>query len=60
MEEEYDELDYREDGQYWETHDEPMERAESSAVPSLEAETEEGSRASEATVSLFAVGKLCR
>uniref|UniRef100_A0A3B3QJM3 Putative ATP-dependent RNA helicase DHX57 n=1 Tax=Paramormyrops kingsleyae TaxID=1676925 RepID=A0A3B3QJM3_9TELE len=58
--EEYDELDYREDGQYWETHDEPMERAESPAVPSMEAETEEGSRPSEPTVSLFAVGKLCR
>ncbi|XP_048862850.1 putative ATP-dependent RNA helicase DHX57 [Brienomyrus brachyistius] len=59
-EEEYDELDYREDGQYWETHDELMERAESPSDPSLEAETEEGSRVSEPTVSLFAVGKLCR
>ncbi|KPP56085.1 putative ATP-dependent RNA helicase DHX57 [Scleropages formosus] len=56
-EEEYDELDYREDGQFWETRDDPVERAEN---PVMEADSEEARRTPEPVVSLFAVGKLCR
>ncbi|MFT7806120.1 putative ATP-dependent RNA helicase DHX57 [Arapaima gigas] len=56
-EEEYDELDYREDGQFWETRDDPVECAENSV---LEEDSEEERRLPETVTSLFAVGKLCR
>ncbi|KAM4614689.1 putative ATP-dependent RNA helicase DHX57 [Polymixia lowei] len=56
-EEEYDELDHREDGQFWATHDEPVERAES---PLYELESDEERPAPEPVISLFAIGKLCR
>ncbi|XP_058480451.1 putative ATP-dependent RNA helicase DHX57 [Solea solea] len=56
-EEEYDELDHREDGQFWVTNDEPVERAES---PSYEPESDDERPSPEPVISLFAIGKLCR
>lgn len=57
-EEEFDELDHREDGQYWATNDEPAERAESPEYELYES-GDEGTT-SEPVISLFAIGKLCR
>ncbi|XP_054656138.1 putative ATP-dependent RNA helicase DHX57 isoform X1 [Dunckerocampus dactyliophorus] len=54
-EEEHDELDHREEGQFWATSDEPVERAES---PEYESDHERPP--AEPVVSLFAIGKLCR
>ncbi|XP_040000994.1 putative ATP-dependent RNA helicase DHX57 [Xiphias gladius] len=54
---EYDELDHREEGQFWTTNDEPVERAES---PSYEPESDDERPAPEPVISLFAIGKLCR
>uniref|UniRef100_A0A3Q1JIH6 Putative ATP-dependent RNA helicase DHX57 n=1 Tax=Anabas testudineus TaxID=64144 RepID=A0A3Q1JIH6_ANATE len=55
-EEEYDELDHREEGQFWTTNDEP-ERAES---PAYEPGSDEERPPPEPVISLFAIGKLCR
>uniref|UniRef100_A0A8C5HLM0 Putative ATP-dependent RNA helicase DHX57 n=1 Tax=Gouania willdenowi TaxID=441366 RepID=A0A8C5HLM0_GOUWI len=54
--EEYDELDHREEGQFWATNDEPVGRAES---PAYEPSDEERP-SPEPIISLFAIGKLCR
>lgn len=56
---EYDELDHREEGQFWVTNDEPVGRAE---IPEDEEEEEDEDErpAPEPVISLFAVGKLCR
>lgn len=54
---EYDELDHREEGQFWVTNDEPVGRAES---PEDEEEDEDERPAPEPVISLFAIGKLCR
>lgn len=56
-EEEYDEMDYREEGQFWATNDEPVERAE---TPDYGSESDEERPPPEPVISLFAVGKLCR
>ncbi|KAM6986672.1 putative ATP-dependent RNA helicase DHX57 isoform 1-T2 [Aplochiton taeniatus] len=57
-EENYDELDHREDGQFWNTHDEPTENAES---PVYEQDSEDERRQTpEPVISLFAIGKLSR
>ncbi|XP_034019242.1 putative ATP-dependent RNA helicase DHX57 isoform X2 [Thalassophryne amazonica] len=56
-EEEYDELDHREEGQFWITNDEPVERAES---PVYDSESDSEQPKPEPVISLFAVGKLCR
>ncbi|KAI4874272.1 hypothetical protein NFI96_028451, partial [Prochilodus magdalenae] len=57
-EEEYDELDHREDGQYWSTHDDGVECAEDSVY---EEEYKEKTQAKpEPVASLFALGTLCR
>uniref|UniRef100_A0A672ZPM5 Putative ATP-dependent RNA helicase DHX57 n=1 Tax=Sphaeramia orbicularis TaxID=375764 RepID=A0A672ZPM5_9TELE len=56
-EEEYDELDHREEGQFWATNDDPVEGAES---PIYEPESDDERRTSEPVISLFAIGKLCR
>ncbi|XP_023205759.1 putative ATP-dependent RNA helicase DHX57 isoform X1 [Xiphophorus maculatus] len=61
--EEYDELDPREEGQFWVTNDEPVERDESPAYYPEEEEEEEEDKerpTPEPVISLFAVGKLCR
>uniref|UniRef100_A0A1A8UE18 Putative ATP-dependent RNA helicase DHX57 n=1 Tax=Nothobranchius furzeri TaxID=105023 RepID=A0A1A8UE18_NOTFU len=55
-EEEFDELDPREEGQYWTTNDEPVERAESPC----NRESDDERPTPEPVISLFAVGKLCR
>lgn len=56
--EEFDELDHREDGQFWSTTDEPVERAE---TPDYEPYHSDDERPTPPPViSLFAVGKLCR
>lgn len=55
--EEYDELDHREEGQFWTTNDEPVERAES---PAYEPESDDERPPPEPVISLFAIGKLCR
>ncbi|XP_061523869.1 putative ATP-dependent RNA helicase DHX57 [Phycodurus eques] len=55
-EEEHDELDQREEGQFWSTNDEPMERAESPR----EYESDNERPPAEPIVSVFAIGKLCR
>lgn len=56
--EEFDELDHREDGQFWSTSDEPVERAE---TPDYEPYYSDDERPTPLPViSLFAVGKLCR
>uniref|UniRef100_A0A8C5BZN0 RNA helicase n=1 Tax=Gadus morhua TaxID=8049 RepID=A0A8C5BZN0_GADMO len=60
-EEEYDELDHREDGQFWRTHDQPVEKAERPVGPvEVEIESDEERPSPEPVVSPFAVGKLCR
>ncbi|XP_056132133.1 putative ATP-dependent RNA helicase DHX57 [Lampris incognitus] len=56
-EEEYDELDQREEGQYWATHDKPVQMADS---PIWESESEEEQPTSETVISLFALSKLNR
>lgn len=56
-EEEFDELDHREDGQFWATNDEPVERAES---PAYCRDSEDERPTPEPVISLFAIGKLCR
>ncbi|KAI1894656.1 hypothetical protein AGOR_G00118010, partial [Albula goreensis] len=58
-EEEYDELDHREEGQFWETRDDPVEIPESSVYES-DSEKEEECHPPEPATSLFAVGRLCR
>ncbi|MEQ2211227.1 hypothetical protein XENOCAPTIV_010527 [Xenoophorus captivus] len=58
-EEEYDELDHREEGQFWVTNDEPVEQAESPAY-NPEEEEEDERPTPEPVISLFAIGKLCR
>ncbi|XP_049617276.1 putative ATP-dependent RNA helicase DHX57 [Syngnathus scovelli] len=54
--EEYDEIDHREEGQFWTTTDEPVERA---ASPE-EYESDHERPPAEPVVSLFAIGKLSR
>lgn len=56
-EEEFDELDYREEGQFWATNDEPVQKAES---PTFDLEYEDEQPSPEPVISLFAIGKLCR
>lgn len=56
-EEEFDELDHREEGQFWATNDEPVERAES---PAYCRDSEDKRPTPEPVISLFAIGKLCR
>ncbi|XP_034719947.1 putative ATP-dependent RNA helicase DHX57 isoform X1 [Etheostoma cragini] len=56
-EEEFDELDHRDEGQFWATNDEPVERAES---PAYETESDNDRPTPEPVISLFAIGKLCR
>ncbi|KAK2858882.1 hypothetical protein Q5P01_003502 [Channa striata] len=56
-EEEYDELDHREEGQFWATNDEPVERAES---PADGPDSDDERPPPEPVISLFAIGKLCR
>ncbi|XP_039595001.1 putative ATP-dependent RNA helicase DHX57 [Polypterus senegalus] len=55
--EEYDELDYREDDQYWLTNDEPLERPDYSRFKSDSWEVQEVCKT---PPSPFAIGKLCR
>ncbi|XP_077399791.1 putative ATP-dependent RNA helicase DHX57 [Vanacampus margaritifer] len=55
-EEEHDELDHREEDQFWTTTDEPAERAESPR----EYESDNERPPVEPAISLFAIGKLCR
>lgn len=55
--EEFDELDYREEGQFWATSDDPVERAES---PIYDPESDDERPSPEPIISLFAIGKLCR
>ncbi|KAM8739930.1 putative ATP-dependent RNA helicase DHX57 isoform 1-T2 [Acanthopagrus schlegelii] len=57
-EEDVDELDHREEGQFWETNDEPVERAESPAYELYESGDE--GPTPEPVISLFAIGKLSR
>ncbi|XP_056281028.1 putative ATP-dependent RNA helicase DHX57 [Pseudoliparis swirei] len=54
---EYDELDHRDEGQFWVTNDEPVETAES---PAYETESDDERPTPEPVISLFAIGKLCR
>lgn len=56
-EEEFDELDHRDEGQFWATKDDPVERAES---PEYDPESDDERPAPEPVISLFAIGKLCR
>ncbi|XP_029317608.1 LOW QUALITY PROTEIN: putative ATP-dependent RNA helicase DHX57 [Cottoperca gobio] len=56
-EEEFDELDHRDEGQFWATNDEPVERAES---PVYLTESDDERPTPEPVLSLFAIGKLCR
>ncbi|XP_062299417.1 putative ATP-dependent RNA helicase DHX57 [Scomber scombrus] len=56
-EEEYDELDHRDEGQFWATTDDPVERAE---TPEYDPESDEERPPPEPVISLFAIGKLCR
>ncbi|XP_019134505.2 putative ATP-dependent RNA helicase DHX57 [Larimichthys crocea] len=57
-EEEFDELDHREDGQFWATNDDPVERAESPGYEPYESGDEQSTP--EPVISLFAIGKLSR
>ncbi len=57
-EEDFDELDHREEGQFWATNDEPVERAESPEYDPYESGDERPTP--EPVISLFAIGKLCR
>lgn len=50
-------MDHREDGQFWATNDEPVERADS---PMYDPESDDERPAPEPVISLFAIGKLCR
>ncbi|XP_074554352.1 putative ATP-dependent RNA helicase DHX57 [Halichoeres trimaculatus] len=56
-EEEFDELDHRDDGQFWATNDDPVEKAES---PEYDPESDDERPTPEPIISLFAIGKLCR
>lgn len=56
-EEEYDELDHRDEGQFWVTQDEPVERAE---TPDYDSLSDEERPPPEPIISLFAIGKLSR
>lgn len=56
-EEYFDELDHREEGQFWATNYEPVERAES---PAYLKDSDEERPTPEPVISLFAIGKLCR
>lgn len=56
-EEEFDELDHRDEGQFWATTDEPVEKAES---PAYDTESDDERPTPEPVISLFAIGKLCR
>ncbi|XP_021336395.2 putative ATP-dependent RNA helicase DHX57 isoform X1 [Danio rerio] len=56
--EEYDELDHREEGQYWITHDDGVEYAETDDW--MEDPVEEKHKKPEPVISLFALGTLCR
>lgn len=56
-EEEFDELDHRDEGQFWATNDEPVERAES---PEYDPDDDDERPTPEPIISLFAIGKLCR
>lgn len=55
--EEYDELDHREEGQFWVTRDEGVECAEDACD---EDDEEIKPVKSEPVISLFALGTLCR
>lgn len=57
-EEEFDELDHRDEGQFWATKDEPVEREDSPAYEPYESDGERPTPGP--VVSLFAIGKLCR
>ncbi|XP_011611798.2 putative ATP-dependent RNA helicase DHX57 isoform X2 [Takifugu rubripes] len=57
-EEEFDELDHRDEGQFWATKDEPDEGEDSPAYQLYESDGERPAPAP--VVSLFAIGKLCR
>lgn len=57
-EEEFDELDHRDEGQFWATKDEPNDREDSPAYEPYESDGERPTPAP--AVSLFAIGKLCR
>ncbi|CAL9683143.1 unnamed protein product [Knipowitschia caucasica] len=57
-EEEYDELDHRDDGQFWATQDDPVESAESPDY--YDSLSDEEKPPPEPVISLFAIGKLCR
>ncbi|XP_061570302.1 putative ATP-dependent RNA helicase DHX57 [Cololabis saira] len=61
-EEEFDELDDREEGQFWVTNDEPVEKAESPVEKAESPPYDSGDECPtpEPVISLFAVGKLCR
>lgn len=50
-------MDHREDGQFWSTNDEPVERADS---PACEPYSDDERPPPEPVISLFAIGKLCR
>ncbi|KAK1171604.1 putative ATP-dependent RNA helicase DHX57 isoform X1 [Acipenser oxyrinchus oxyrinchus] len=56
-EEEYDELDYRDDGQFWCTNDDPVEVSDSAV---FEPDSEEEREVCEIPISHFAIGKLNR
>ncbi|XP_041108104.1 putative ATP-dependent RNA helicase DHX57 [Polyodon spathula] len=56
-EEEYDELDYRDDGQFWCTNDDPVEVSDSAV---FEPDSEEEREVCEIPISYVAIGKLSR
>lgn len=57
-EEEFDELDHRDEGQFWATKDEPDERANSPAYEPYDSDSERPPPVP--VISLFAIGKLSR
>lgn len=57
-EEEFDELDHRDEGQFWSTKDEPDERENSPAYELYDSDSERPTPV--LVISLFAIGKLCR
>lgn len=59
-EEEFDELDQREEGQFWTTNDEPVESADSPAYEPYESADDDERSIPGPLISLFAIGKLCR
>lgn len=59
-EEEFDELDHREEGQFWITNDEPVECADSPAYEPYESADDDERSIPGPVISLFAIGKLCR